>query len=163
MKKLLKQLLAVTTAIMMAITLLPAMANAEPTINPNDTATGTLTLTKKVPKKDNEIQDTVKGAVFTAYKVATLTPGENGSYSKFELVSPFNTLSLTTDTLGNISTKALEGEAKAARAITEDKNLQSQFIKTGAGQNTWESAATNEKGVTTISNLPKGYYLVVET
>ena len=29
MKKLLKQLLAVTTAIMMAITLLPAMANAE--------------------------------------------------------------------------------------------------------------------------------------
>ena len=31
MKKLLKQLLAVTTAIMMAITLLPAMANAEVT------------------------------------------------------------------------------------------------------------------------------------
>lgn len=31
MKKLLKQLLAVTTAIMMAITLLPAMANAEET------------------------------------------------------------------------------------------------------------------------------------
>lgn len=31
MKKLLKQLLAVTTAIMMAITLLPAMANAETT------------------------------------------------------------------------------------------------------------------------------------
>lgn len=51
MKKLLKQLLAVTTAIMMAITLLPAMANAEATINPNDTNTGTLTLTKKVPKK----------------------------------------------------------------------------------------------------------------
>ena len=33
MKKLLKQLLAVTTAIMMAITLLPAMANAEATID----------------------------------------------------------------------------------------------------------------------------------
>ena len=51
MKKLLKQLLAVTTAIMMAITLLPAMANAEATINPDDPTTGTLTLTKKVPKQ----------------------------------------------------------------------------------------------------------------
>ena len=167
MKKLLKQLLAVTTAIMMAITLLPAMANAEATINPNDTNTGTLTLTKKVPKKNendkNEVQDPVKGAVFTAYKVAKLTPGENGSYSKFELVSPFNTLGLTPDTLGNISTKALEDNAKDARAITEKENLKSQFIKEGEGQNTWESAATDSNGVTTISNLPKGYYLVVET
>lgn len=167
MKKLLKQLLAVTTAIMMAITLLPAMANAEATINPNDTNTGTLTLTKKVPKKNendkNEVQDPVKGAVFTAYKVAKLTPGENGSYSKFELVDPFKTLNLTPDTLGNISTKALEDKAKDARAITEKENLKSQFIKKGEGQNTWESAATDSNGVTTISNLPKGYYLVVET
>lgn len=167
MKKLLKQLLAVTTAIMMAITLLPAMANAEATINPNDTNTGTLTLTKKVPKKNendkNEVQDPVKGAVFTAYKVAKLTPGENGSYSKFELVDPFKTLNLTPDTLGNISTKALEDKAKDARAITEKENLKSQFIKEGEGQNTWESAATGSNGVTTISNLPKGYYLVVET
>ena len=167
MKKLLKQLLAVTTAIMMAITLLPAMANAEPTIDPNDNNMGTLTLTKKVPKKDkndkNEVQDPVPGAVFTVYKVAALTPGENGSYSKFELVSPFNTLGLTSDSLGNISTKALENKAKDARAITEDKDLKSQFIKEGAGQNTWESAATDSKGVTTIRDLPKGYYLVVET
>lgn len=164
MKKLLKQLLAVTTAIMMAITLLPAMANAEATINPDDPTTGTLTLTKKVPKKnENGVQDSVSGAVFTAYKVATLTPGENGSYSKFELVDPFKTLNLTPDTLGNISTKALEEKAKDARAITEDENLKLQFIKEGQGQNTWESAATDKDGKTTISNLPKGYYLVVET
>lgn len=164
MKKLLKQLLAVTTAIMMAITLLPAMANAEATIDPDDPTTGTLTLTKKVPKKnENGVQDSVSGAVFTAYKVATLTPGENGSYSKFELVDPFKTLNLTPDTLGNISTKALEEKAKDARAITEDKNLQSKFIKAGEKQNTWESAATDKDGKTTISNLPKGYYLVVET
>lgn len=123
MKKLLKQLLAVTTAIMMAITLLPAMANAEATISPDDPTTGTLTLTKKVPQKnENGVQDSVSGAVFTAYKVATLTPGENGSYSKFELVDPFKTLNLTPDPfLGNISTKALEEKAKDARAITEDK------------------------------------------
>ena len=101
--------------------------------------------------------------MFTAYKVAKLTPGENGSYSKFELVDPFKTLNLTPDTLGNISTKALEDKAKDARAITEKENLKSQFIKEGEGQNTWESAATGSNGVTTISNLPKGYYLVVET
>lgn len=57
MKKLLKQLLAVTTAIMMAITLLPAMANAEATIDHNDNNKGTLTLTKKVPKQ-NENDET---------------------------------------------------------------------------------------------------------
>lgn len=160
MKKLLKQLLAVTTAIMMAITLLPAMANAEATINPNDTNTGTLTLTKKVPKKnendENEVQDPVKGAVFTAYKVAKLTPGENGFYSKFELVDPFKTLNLTSDTLGNISTKELENQAKVARDIAEKGNFTEQVNK-------WTSGLTGEDGVTTISNLPKGYYLVVET
>lgn len=159
MKKLLKQLLAVTTAIMMAITLLPAMANAEATINPNDATTGTLTLTKKVPKKnENDEQELVPGAVFTAYKVATLTPGENGSYSKFELVNPFNTLGLTPDSLGNISTKLLEEKAKDARDITQTKK--EDFTE---GENKWTSNPTGEKGITTINNLPKGYYLVVET
>lgn len=164
MKKLLKQLLAVTTAIMMAITLLPAMANAEATINPdpNDTARGTLTLTKKVPKKnendENEVQAPVKGAVFTAYKVAKLTPGENGSYSKFELVDPFTSLEVSSDTLGNISTKELEGQAKAARDITQTKK--DNFTEK---ENKWTSDPTGENGVTTIGDLPKGYYLVVET
>lgn len=159
MKKLLKQLLAVTTAIMMAITLLPAMANAEATIDPNDTTTGTLTLTKKVPKKnENDKQELVPGAVFTAYKVATLTPGENGSYSKFELVNPFNTLGLTPDSLGNISTKLLEEKAKDARDITQTKK--EDFTEE---ENKWTSTPTGTNGVTTISNLPKGYYLVVET
>ena len=52
MKKLLKQLLAVTTAIMMAITLLPAMANAEkveptaPTTTIDYTRKGKLTINK---------------------------------------------------------------------------------------------------------------------
>lgn len=160
MKKLLKQLLAVTTAIMMAITLLPAMANAEATIDHNDNNKGTLTLTKKVPKQnendETEVQAPVPGAVFTAYKVATLTPGENGSYRKFELVSPFNTLGLTPDTLGNISTKELEGQAKVARDIAEKGNFTE-------GVNKWTSGLTGEDGVTTIENLPKGYYLVVET
>lgn len=161
MKKLLKQLLAVTTAIMMAITLLPAMANAEATINPNDTTKGTLTLTKKVPKKNNnDDQELVPGAVFTAYKVATLTPGENGSYSKFELVSPFNTLGLTPDTLGNISTKELEDQAKVARGIAKNGEKNREFTEK---TNKWTSDPTGENGVTTISDLPKGYYLVVET
>lgn len=96
--------------------------------------------------------------MFTAYKVATLTPGENGSYSKFELVNPFNTLGLTPDSLGNISTKLLEEKAKDARDITQTKK--EDFTEE---ENKWTSTPTGTNGVTTISNLPKGYYLVVET
>ena len=50
MKKLWKKLLAVTTAVMMAITLLPAMANAESTIT-DPQAKGSLTINKTTNKK----------------------------------------------------------------------------------------------------------------
>lgn len=50
MKKLWKKLLAVTTAVMMAITLLPAMANAESTIT-DPQAKGSLTINKQQIKK----------------------------------------------------------------------------------------------------------------
>ena len=51
MKKLWKKLLAVTTTVMMAITLLPAMANAESTIT-NPQAKGSLTINKTTDKED---------------------------------------------------------------------------------------------------------------
>lgn len=65
MKKLLKQLLAVTTAIMMAITLLPAMANAEGTAR----TTGTL----QIIKHGKDEKTLLGGAEFTFYKLASIT------------------------------------------------------------------------------------------
>ena len=78
MKKLLKQLLAVTTAIMMAITLLPAMANAanaevEPTSPTIDyTKKGSITINKTTGKDQNENTKPLSGAEFTVYKIASL-------------------------------------------------------------------------------------------
>ena len=65
MKKLLKQLLAVTTAIMMAITLLPAMANAE------EVKTSTFTQSTgrfRILKTDKDKKG-LSGAEFKYYKV----------------------------------------------------------------------------------------------
>ena len=71
MKKLLKQLLAVTTAIMMAITLLPAMANAETTID--YTKKGSITINKTTGNKDEGLD----GATFALYKIADFSQGFN--------------------------------------------------------------------------------------
>ena len=71
MKKLWKKLLAVTTAVMMAITLLPAMANAESTIT-NPQAKGSLTINKTTDKKDadgNWVKDKV---VIPAHKTVKI-------------------------------------------------------------------------------------------
>lgn len=62
MKKLLKQLLAVTTAIMMAITLLPAMANADETTG--TTINGNQQCQLIIEKKDKKNQNKgVPGAI----------------------------------------------------------------------------------------------------
>ena len=151
MKKLWKKLVAVTTAVMMAITLLPAMANAETTIG-NDTSTGTLNITKK----ETNSKDPVEGAVFTAYKVAKLTTGAEGTYKKFELIDPFKNLEIGADDFGNLSTAQLEAKANDARNKTEQEANQGTLIKK-------VSEETNDQGKTTISGLEKGYYLVVET
>ena len=72
MKKLWKKLLAVTTAVMMAITLLPAMANAESTIT-DPQAKGSLTINKTTNKKDADGKyPGLGGAEFNIYKVASL-------------------------------------------------------------------------------------------
>ena len=74
MKKLLKQLLAVTTAIMMAITLLPAMANAANAGNAEATPSHIFdkdSATLKIKKTDSLGVD-LAGATFEIYKVATV-------------------------------------------------------------------------------------------
>ena len=150
MKKLWKKLLAVTTAVMMAITLLPVMANAESTIT-NPEATGSLTINKTTDKQDKAgTYPGLGGAEFTIYKVASLEPGTNGKYKAWKLTEDFASLALTPDTLGSISTAGLEAKANEAKAIASRLTGQSQTTADGTG-------------MATFSNLKLGYYLVVET
>ena len=67
MKKLWKKLLAVTTAVMMAITLLPAMANANAT-----DGKGSVTIIKNGEESD----EFLAGAKFSFYKIASITNSE---------------------------------------------------------------------------------------
>ncbi len=155
MKKLWKKLLAVTTAVMMAITLLPAMANAESTIT-DPQAKGSLTINKTTNKKDADGKyPGLGGAEFTIYKVASLELGTNGKYKSWKLTTDFARLSLTPDTLGSISTADLEAKANEAKKIAADLTGQSQTTADGTGE--------TRKGEATFSNLELGYYLVVET
>ena len=155
MKKLWKKLLAVTTAVMMAITLLPAMANAESTIT-DPQAKGSLTINKTTNKKDADGKyPGLGGAEFTIYKVASLELGTNGKYKSWKLTTDFARLSLTPDTLGSISTADLEAKANEAKKIAADSTGQSQTTADGTGE--------TRKGEATFSNLELGYYLVVET
>ena len=155
MKKLWKKLLAVTTAVMMAITLLPAMVNAESTIT-NPQAKGSLTINKTTDKEDADGKyPGLGGAEFTIYKVASLEPGTNGKYKAWKLTTDFARLSLTPDTLGSISTADLEAKANEAKKIAADLTGQSQTTADGTGE--------TRKGEATFSNLELGYYLVVET
>ncbi|MFR0900067.1 MAG: SpaH/EbpB family LPXTG-anchored major pilin [Anaerobutyricum sp.] len=155
MKKLWKKLLAVTTAVMMAITLLPAMANAESTIT-DPQAKGSLTINKTTNKKDADGKyPGLGGAEFTIYKVASLELGTNGKYKSWKLTTDFARLSLTPDTLGSISTADLEAKANEAKKIAADLTGQSQTTADGTGE--------IRKGEATFSNLELGYYLVVET
>ena len=155
MKKLWKKLLAVTTAVMMAITLLPAMANAESTIT-DPQAKGSLTINKTTDKEDADGKyPGLGGAEFTIYKVASLEPGTNGKYKAWKLTTDFASLNLTPDTLGSISTADLEAKANEAKKIAADLTGQSQTTADGTGE--------TRKGEATFSNLELGYYLVVET
>ena len=155
MKKLWNKLLAVTTAVMMAITLLPAMANAESTIT-NPQAKGSLTINKTTDKEDADGKyPGLGGAEFTIYKVASLEPGTNGKYKAWKLTTDFARLSLTPDTLGSISTADLEAKANEAKKIAADLTGQSKTTADGTGE--------TRKGEATFSNLELGYYLVVET
>ena len=155
MKKLLKQLLAVTTAIMMAITLLPAMANAETTpshIFDKDSAT------LKIKKTDSLGTD-LPGATFEIYKVATVNQNITTQLS-YIVTDTFkkaennpNDKGITdadVQKLGTLSASALE--AKANDLAEKVKNLNGDYSYTSGSENP-----------ITIQKADFGLYLVVET
>lgn len=158
MKKLLKQLLAVTTAIMMAITLLPAMANAEttgtgttpaetqpvgaPTVD--HTKKGSITIKKTEPDGSN-----LANAKFSVYKIASLS-----NATSTELTYNTTDKEVVTDdeikNLGNKTTAELEELATQLK----DKVTQDQY----KGE-----IKSNNEGTANLGNLDLGLYLVVET
>lgn len=158
MKKLLKQLLAVTTAIMMAITLLPAMANAETTgtgTTPAETqpvGASTVDHTKKgsiIIKKTEPNGSNLANAKFSVYKIASLS-----NATSTELTYNTTDANVVTDdeikNLGNKTTAELEELATQLKDKVTEKQYKGEII-------------SNAQGTANLPNLDLGLYLVVET
>ena len=143
MKKLWKKLLAVTTAVMMAITLLPAMANANAT-----DGKGSVTIIKNGEKSD----EFLAGAKFSFYKIASITNSEGKDW-KYTVETAYQEKlgdNGAAKNLNNLPSSAWEAKIDILAAIN------ATAIK--------ESEASAEKtGSTGATELPLGVYLVKET
>lgn len=110
MKKLWKKLLAVTTAVMMAITLLPAMANAETTQKSQIFDKNKATL--EIAKTDSK-GTSLPGAEFKIYRVATVaTTGTQVSYNVEESFKNAAVNNEDLQKLGTLAPSALESLAQ---------------------------------------------------
>lgn len=161
MKKLMKKLIAMAAALVMIVTLLPAVgAKAESIPTTVDgSKKGTVTI-KKDYGKNGEVDGQVGGVTFSLYKIASFTPGENGTYSKWELEDRYADIKgLDPDTLGNVDTTALENKVKDIQDIITKNKITAAYTGTTA-----EKSENNEIfGYVTIPDINLGYYLVVET
>ena len=163
MKKLLKQLLAVTTAIMMAITLLPAMANAakvqpaSPTIKYDEK--GSITINKTTAIKNGKTEP-LSGAEFTIYRIATLTAASTET-SPLEQNLSVTVKEKKYNTIGSLLNLDSATQKEVASKFADKVKNQEGIIKytepTGDGEN------GTTKGQCKFKNLSVGYYLVVET
>lgn len=168
MKKLLKQLLAVTTAIMMAITLLPAMANAAGNSAEAPEIKGFRI--KKIAQKEKETDAEIplQGAEFKYYKVYDIneTTGEITINNKFEVIqSDTNATQLWKDLNNMIDEKknfSREDELTLANDLKNyiaKKSIPAEM--TGGKEDVLISGAD---GLTNYAaNKEHGYYLIVET
>lgn len=143
MKKLWKKLLAVTTAVMMAITLLPAMANANAT-----DGKGSVTIIKNGEKSD----EFLAGAKFSFYKIASITnsEGKDWKYTVEEAYRKQLGDNGIAKNLNNLPSSAWEAEIDVLAAINATAIKESK-------------ASAEETGSTGATELPLGVYLVKET
>ena len=143
MKKLWKKLLAVTTAVMMAITLLPAMANANATDEK-----GTVTIIKNGEKSD----EFLAGAKFSFYKIASITnsEGKDWKYTVEEAYRKQLGDNGAAKNLNNLPSSAWEAEIDVLAAINATAIKESE-------------ASAEMTGSTGATELPLGVYLVKET
>ncbi|MBN2926532.1 MAG: SpaH/EbpB family LPXTG-anchored major pilin [Eubacterium sp.] len=160
MKKLWKKLLAVTTAVMMAITLLPAMANATETeIEPpaptiDYTKKGSITIKKTTGVKNGEVE-ALNGAEFTLYRIVELTANSTEeSDLAVSVTVGSKTYSKIKDIL-NLSEAEQKSVASAfASAVTPTQKVGNAIETT---------TVDGQDGIAKFTNLGVGYYLVVET
>lgn len=165
MKKLLKQLLAVTTAIMMAITLLPAMANAA-----ENSAEVPGFRIKKIAQKENENDEEtpLQGAEFKYYKVYDINQvtGEITINDKFKIIkNDTDAESLWTD-LNNMIDEKQNFTTIQELALAND--LKNYIAKKGISAEMKDGKedilTSDDKGLTNYAdNKTYGYYLIVET
>lgn len=165
MKKLLKQLLAVTTAIMMAITLLPAMANAETTgtgttpakTQPADAPTVDHTQTGKITIQKTKTDGSfLEGAHFSIYKIASLSDATSTALTYNTLDDKVVTNDDISD-LGDKSTAELEQLASNVKDRVTAENYKGNVQKVG------KDVISNTEGTASSDDLDLGLYLVVET
>lgn len=158
MKKLWKKLVAVTTAVMMAVTLLPAMANAS-TASDNATIKDNFDLKQEgsitIHKTSQDKNDPLEGAGFTLYKLVSFKE-ENGTIVVDERKS------ITNDALkGNINlldfktilAASIPGDAASAKDEYESNDKVEKIIE----------KKTDKNGDTTFSGLKPAIYLAVES
>lgn len=147
MKKLLKQLLAVTTAIMMAITLLPAMANAaENKYGATDTFVmkpGRITVLKTTQDSKKPLQ----GAGFTVYTALTFKQ-ENG-----KIVVKDNYTGTEISDVNTADFKGIIGSFTSASTIPD--KYKAHVAK--------KEVPTDEGGKAEFTDLEPGIYIVAET
>lgn len=161
MKKLLKQLLAVTTAIMMAITLLPAMANAEGNVPEK----GTL----QIIKHGKDEGTLLGGAEFTFYKLASITYSTNSSDGvnwKYAVVNHYaDVLGGSTEekNLNDLPSKTWEEKATIDSLSVLAESDTTGGITSGLTANEDNEENNTKKGYTDPVDLPFGVYLVKET
>ncbi|MBU5417366.1 SpaH/EbpB family LPXTG-anchored major pilin [Anaerobutyricum soehngenii] len=157
MKKLLKQLLAVTTAIMMAITLLPAMANAETKSN------GTL----QIIKHGKDEKTLLGGAEFTFYKLASITNSTSNSAGtdwKYTVEKHYEEVlgENKEKNLNDLPSKTWEEKTTIDRlSVLAEKDTSG--IKSGLTADKDDEANNTKKGYTNKKPLDFGVYLVKET
>ena len=158
MKKLWKKIVAVTTAVMMAVTLLPAMANASKASN---TATikdnfdlnqnGSIT----IHKTSQDANDPLEGAGFTLYKLVSFKT-ESGNI----VVDEAN--SITNEALkGNIN--LIDFKTILASSIPENAASAKRTYESDTKVTKFEEQKTDKSGDTTFLNLTPAIYLVVES
>lgn len=145
MKKLWKKLLAVTTAVMMAITLLPAMANANETDK-----MGSVTIIKNGETKEEYLS----GAEFSFYKIASISnlEGKDWKYTVENAYRGVLNADEKAKNLNELPSSVWEAKIDDLAAIT--------------GVTATKTSAPSDKnndGSTGKTELPLGVYLVKET
>lgn len=161
MKKLWKKLLAVTTVVMMAITLLPAMANATETeIEPaaptiDYTKKGSITIKKTTGVKKGKVE-ALNGAEFTLYRIVELTADSTEESNLAVSVTVGSKAYSKIKDILNLSEVEQKSVASAFASAVTLKQKVSDAIETA-------TTVDGQAGIAKFTNLGVGYYLVVET